>query len=219
MNTETLKPSGTSRRMPWILGALSAFLLVGGIYALIAAIKAARIDVLLEEQSKLASALQSYKEKFGAFPPSNDPDDIRRHFRIAYPRYQGDAIADLQKLRLDPAKLDAREALVLWLGGLPPPDNLPKDFRDLPPEFHPPTKKLIGFYMDVLDPIAGGDPIMRNQSKYRTSPFYDFVESRLTDTDGDRWLEYRAKHWDDDPIWFEYDPQKHAVVPSRDPEE
>jgi hypothetical protein len=182
-----------------LLGNVLLILLLFADYAYWVAVRRPPDPRIQFERATLQTALESYKEKFTEYPPSNDPDEIRRHVAIAFPRYQGDPVMDLQQLGFDLSTLDTQESWVLWLAGLP--------------EHAMPT----GFHFDVTHPFqrfpAGGD------KRYRTVPFYDFVQSRLTDTDNDGWPEYRARRdAPSGPIWYEYDPQKHEIVFSRDPD-
>jgi hypothetical protein len=88
---------------------------------------------------------------------------------------------------LDINTLDQAEALVFWLACFP----MPVDDKGEPLA----PRKLIGFNSHPTDPfslnLAENNP--RNPAaflKNRTSPLYQFDDSRLVDADADGWLEY-----------------------------
>lgn len=200
MTTDSTKSSGN--KTLWIIlavcllgfGTVAALVVVALAvfgYKAAARAKEARMQV---EQEQLTAALLAYKQSFIEFPPANAPDQVRRHARRAWPRYSGDMAADLKEAKLDLANLDAREALVFWLGGLPSLDG---------------GKELTGFHRDPQNPLQRGTAGDRGN---RTLPMFDFDSSRLTDSDQDGWLEYSATSpGDGESRWFVYDADAHRV--------
>lgn len=162
------------------------------------------------EMQMLTSAMKSYREWRGAFPPCmgassrNDRDArFNEHLRKAYRRCMAgsysavrqaisagepahnfrDASGLVRPLDLD--TLDQAEALVFWLAGFPGP----VDAKGKPIA----PKKLIGFDQNPATPFALRrlpDEPWAESAKRRRPPLFDFDESRLTDHDNDGWLEY-----------------------------
>lgn len=173
---------------------------------------------IVVEIGQLQTAMQSYKEKYDEFPPcladahaSDRKLRFMRHLKKAFEHSSyGDSEQAFDRLNVELQKgigtsaqvynfldaggtvrpldlntLDAAESLVFWLGGFPTPYN-------------PQTKAVIanrlifGLHRDADNPLRrdassweGLDPL-----RYRTEPFYQFDETRLTDVDDDGWFEY-----------------------------
>lgn len=154
------------------------------------------------EIARLASSMEHYNATFGEYPPnmgSVDPNRTREmrfeeHLRKAFPRFVRGCDYDsakayinrnytvkignqTQRLNLD--YLDQAEALVFWLGGLP----TPIDATGQPAA----GTKLFGFSNDESNPFKRD---ARGSRSDRTTPLYDFDETRLVDNDGDGWWEF-----------------------------
>jgi hypothetical protein len=114
----------------------------------------------------LDMALKAYNEKFGRYPPRPNPEEIAQHIAKIFPKWQ-DWKADFRAAGLDITKMDDREALVFWLGGMTD---------------QPGSRKLIGFNANPEHPLEPGPS--------RIATFFEFDEGRLVDTDGDGWWEY-----------------------------
>lgn len=168
-----------------IIGILAALISAATIYARARAREAA----IYTQIKQMESALMEYKNQFGEFPPDfsgpNRKLDIERHIRRRWPRFTIDPkflsgleksktpLYDTLKDRLDNAykikldALDARSALVFWLGGLP---DLPaRDSNKFLQEND--VYKPVGFHADEANPIQRGEP--------RTGKFFDFDASRI----------------------------------------
>ena len=163
-----------------IIVGLLAGMITAGVAAAMRRAKRAQISL---EISQLSLAMRRYKEQAGQYPPDfaldpgtgvdpNNPNSpplygdvvVRRHFRKACPRYQGDPYQDLPAL----ISLDPAEALVFWLGGLPSSQLVPAGFCKIPAR--------------PLEPPS--------QNASRTLPLFEFDETRLADVDNDGWPEY-----------------------------
>ncbi|MGO8750489.1 MAG: type II secretion system protein [Thermoguttaceae bacterium] len=164
-----------------IIGILGSLITVAAYRARVAALRA----VTKTEISQLQAALESYKAKYGEYPPdfanvnnSNAQQAILRHLRKAFPRYLvygasntyvPIASASFANFRydmlnnpngaygIDPLNFDAASGLVFWLGGLP--QNTANSY--LP----------AGFNANPAAPFTQGTP--------RTEPFFNFVADRL----------------------------------------
>ncbi len=100
-----------------------------------------------------------------------------------------------QRVNLDLDRLDQAEALVFWIGGFPTPANVmgnTSGTASTPAPGPVANRRLFGFNLDADNPIKrstglqeGVDPLQT-----RSKPKYDFVDTRLTDNDGDGWWEY-----------------------------
>lgn len=147
-----------------IIGILAGLITAAAIRARITAKNMA----VSMELSQLEMALQSYKEKFGEYPPDfagiNDPDAViaqaaedavMRHIRKAFPRYTGTWADILTATGLVKPDLTPQTALAFWLGGM----------RDT-------TGKPVGFSANPANPFE-------IVSTSRIKPFYDFDLNRL----------------------------------------
>lgn len=94
-----------------IIGVLAA-ILVPTLYRVVVK---ARQNRIAQELNQLHLAVESYKQKFGDYPPNfYDSALVTRHFRKAFPRHTDNtAVNDLITANLTPA-----EALVFWLSQL-----------------------------------------------------------------------------------------------------
>jgi prepilin-type N-terminal cleavage/methylation domain-containing protein len=170
-----------------IIGILASLLLV----AVGSAMTKAREAQITSEITNLQTAMISYKQDNGQFPPTmcwcwdewkrgdeaGRQNRIMRHLRKRFPRLavsQYDNVRNLASAYtnangdpLDIDLLDAAESVVFWLGGFP--DNTAQN-------------KLQGFSADPVNPFKLGGS--------RTTILFDFDPRRLTDIDGDGWWEY-----------------------------
>lgn len=176
-----------------------------------------RATKVIVEIGQLQTAMQSYKEKHDQFPPCLADARVKdrklrfmRHFKKAFENsaygtseqafdrlnaqiqnglkeYQAYNFKDAKgTIRpLDLGTLDAAESLVFWLGGFPTPYD-PQTKASIA------NRRIFGFHHDADDPIRrdaagteGLDPL-----RYRSEPFYQFDETRLSDVDDDGWFEY-----------------------------
>ncbi|MGQ9915583.1 MAG: type II secretion system protein, partial [Thermogutta sp.] len=163
-----------------IIGILAGLISAAAIYARARAREAA----IYTQIKQLEASLMQYKNEYGEFPPDfSGPDRkfaIERHIRRRWPRFtihpsvgsSPTPLYDTLKIRLqneyniDLDSLDARSALVFWLGGLP----------DIKPEQDPflPLRavyKPVGFHADEANPIQRGEP--------RTGKFYEFDPTEI----------------------------------------
>ncbi len=165
-----------------IIGLLAGMITAG---VAVAMRRAKRAQISLE-MGQLALALERYKEQHGEYPPDfgvplNTPVAgtdyaqavVIRHLRKAFPRFV--VPSNLFNRPLTPAggtlqQLDAAEALVFWLGGLPDAQGVPAGFAKNP--------------ANPLIPPTSSPPVPR------TLPLFEFDETRLADADGDGWPEY-----------------------------
>lgn len=154
---------------------LTVVVIIGILIALISAATItararAREAAIYTQIKQLEAALMEYKNQFGEFPPDfsgpNRNLDIERHIRRRWPRFTIDPAAagsptplyETLRLRLaanyniDLDALDARSAVVFWLGGLP--DIKPGD----PPLTPGSVYKPVGFHADEANPIQRGEP-------------------------------------------------------------
>jgi type II secretory pathway pseudopilin PulG len=164
-----------------IIGILGSLITVAAYRARIAALRA----VNKTEISQLQAALESYKSKYGEYPPdfanmtsSNAQLAILRHLRKAFPRYlvyagptnnpipiasasfanfEYDMVNNPNGYFIDPINFDAASGLVFWLGGLP--QNTANGYVPA------------GFNANPAAPFTQGTP--------RTEPFFNFVADRL----------------------------------------
>ena len=173
---------------------------------------------VIVEIGQLQTAMQSYEEKYEEFPPcladanvSERKVRLMRHLKKAYPNCSyGKTEEAFDRLNIDLQKgigrssqaynfldasgtirpldlntLDAAESLVFWLGGFPTPYNNQTKAVVA-------NRRIFGFHRDTDNPMRrdaagteGLDPL-----RYRTEPFYQFDETRLSDIDDDGWFEY-----------------------------
>lgn len=199
-----------------IIGMLMALVSV----AVWKALERAKITKIVVEIGQLQTAIQSYKEKHLQYPPCmaeinvvNRKVHFMRHVQVAFtnanygtssanfdqlrsglmstavstfssqPYNYKDATGDIKTLDLN--SLDQAEAIVFWLGGFPTPYNSGSAASIA-------NRRIFGFHRDQDSPFRrdatgaeGLDPL-----RYRTEPFYQFDETRLTDQDDDGWFEY-----------------------------
>lgn len=197
-----------------IIGMLMALVSV----AVWAALKKAKETKITVEIGQLQTAIQSYKEKHLQYPPSMSEINIvnrkvhfMRHVQVAFtnanygtsetnfnnlrsnlmtgsgltsqPYNYKDSTGDIKTLDLN--SLDQAEAIVFWLGGFPTPYNSGSAASIA-------NRRIFGFHRDQDSPFRrdavgteGLDPL-----RYRTEPFFQFDETRLTDQDDDGWFEY-----------------------------
>ena len=129
----------------------------------------ARVNLpILLELSRLETALKTHHAYYGDWPPQS-PQGFERYVRCSFPRARNWR-ADLAAAGLDPDTMDAEEALVFWLGGMPDPND---------------PKRPAGFSRHAERPFGPSAP--------RTGPLFEFDPRRLVDADGDGWLEYRSR--------------------------
>ncbi|MBA4016378.1 MAG: hypothetical protein C0483_04245 [Pirellula sp.] len=197
-----------------IIGMLMALVSV----AVWKALERARMTKIIVEIGQLQTAIQSYKEKHLQYPPcmaeinlTNRKVHFMRHVQVAFTNANyGTAESNFNNLRsnlmtgtgvtaqvynykdmagvvkpLDLNTLDQAEALVFWMGGFPTPFNSGSSASIA-------NRRIFGFHRDQDSPFRrdaagteGLDPL-----RYRTDPFFQFDETRLTDQDGDGWFEY-----------------------------
>ena len=177
----------------------------------------AKVTKIVVEIGQLQTAMQAYEEKHEEFPPclagvtaSDRKVRFMRHlkkafehsaygdFEQAFDRLNAQVQSGFNSLQaynfkdandtirpLDLTSLDAAESLVFWLGGFPTPYN-PQTKLAMA------NRRIFGFHRDADDPMRrdaagteGLDPL-----RYRTEPFYQFDETRLSDVDDDGWFEY-----------------------------
>lgn len=122
------------------------------------------------EAQRITAAVKELHDKYSVQPVNgSEPAILKSSVRRAWPRYHRDIHDDLLGLGLDIDKMDGGEALVFWLGGLPSGG---------------PNSKPCGFNQNPVAPFAFGPQM--------SAPLFEFDPKRLTDDDGDGWLEYRA---------------------------
>ena len=167
---------------------LTVIVIIGILIALISAATItararAREAAIYTQIKQLEAALMEYKNQFGEFPPDfsgpNRNLDIERHIRRRWPRFRVDPsvvnsptpLYDTLKLRLaneyniDLDALDARSALVFWLGGLP-------DIKPGDPFLQPGSVyKPVGFHADEANPVQRGEP--------RTGSLFEFDPTKI----------------------------------------
>lgn len=183
-------------------------------FAAFQAIVKARKAKITMEIGQLDQAMQGYKERYFEYPPSmtEKEEKVRQtrlieHLRAAFPRYAVPAYATLQKgirqgfdknspgynyrsaggtiEELDLETLDPGEALVFWLGGFPTPWDSQTTAAIA-------GRRMFGFHLDPKAPLKR-DPRINEAPRpleFRTTPLFEFDETRLVDHDDDGWLEY-----------------------------
>lgn len=182
-----------------IVGLLVSLLTVAVSYA----IKAANRTKIVTEISNLDMAMQNYKNQYTDYPPSmavsaavastTRSSLFERALRQRFPRYTGNyatlnaaltntstgwkvvmsSSATPKPINLD--LLDPAEAIVFWLAGLPTPVSAASTS----------SSRLFGFSPNPTNPFD-----MTTPQNSRQQPLFQFDETRLTDVDGDGWLEY-----------------------------
>ena len=171
MDATSLRNPASNRRAFTLVELLVVIVIIGILAGLTTAVAfkvrvAAKVHSVVSEMAQLELALESYKEKFQEYPPDfSDPAAVNRHITRAFPKYRGDAIADLKQLGVPIDSMDPGAALVFWLGGIPESAN---------------SKKLTGFSKDVRNPFTRDVP--GNRSRYK--PFFEFNTERLRYVDG-----------------------------------
>ncbi|MCS7306704.1 MAG: prepilin-type N-terminal cleavage/methylation domain-containing protein [Thermoguttaceae bacterium] len=140
--------------------------------AVIAAMGKAREARVSMEIRNLEIALQTFKDRYGDFPPSRwDQATVEPFLRRAFPRYAfkhganlyNQFKTDLQtNAGLTVDSMDAAAALAFWLGGIP--DN---------------TGKPRGFAKDPENPFR-----KYPDESIRHPPLYEFVQKRLVISGG-----------------------------------
>ncbi len=173
------------------------------------------VKVLLEID-QLGETLRQYREARQEFPPCLAEADEQtrqvrflKHLERAFPNaHYGRTSADFARLQtqiaqglgdgspgynfqspaggelrpIDIGTLDAAEALPFWLAGFPTPiDSTTKRPAA--------QRKLFGFHRDSDAPLKRGRAAT-DESHYRSEPLFEFEAERLTDHDGDGWLEF-----------------------------
>jgi len=158
-----------------IIGVLAA-LLVPTLYRVVIKARQTRIA---QEMSELHKAMESYKQKFGDYPPdfttltgaadlTNQNHLVVRHLRKAFPRHAENLVAAFKDTSGNFNKPDPAEALVFWLAQL---------------------------WDDPRKPLTG--------SGQRISLF-TFDEKRLVDPDGDNLFAYLPPDGKDAPyVYFD----------------
>ncbi|MCA9099968.1 MAG: type II secretion system protein [Planctomycetales bacterium] len=194
-----------------VIGILAGLLLV----AVNSGVRKAKEAQITFELNGLQTAMTSYKQENGQFPPtlclSSNEDKVNRqqrfmrHLRKRFPRY---IVSDYLTVRnnaaaykkadgsspLDIDQLDAAEAIVFWLGGFP--DNTAQN-------------KLQGFSADPTNPLKLGGS--------RSEILFEFDPTRLTDVDQDGWWEYvpdgTSSIGDQMPPYVYFDSASYALAP------
>ncbi|HWB00261.1 MAG TPA: prepilin-type N-terminal cleavage/methylation domain-containing protein [Pirellulales bacterium] len=191
-----------------IIGMLMSLLVVGVRQAMLRA----RVASTVVEISKLASSVQAFKERYGAYPlcmgdktasATGSISGRQQRFvtsvRKAFPRYvpANPAYSTIntfiqsnykyknktqQLMSLSLDTLDPSESLVFWLGGFPTPVDTASG---LPRS----SRKLFGFHTDPTAPFRV-DTSSSSVVAQRTTSLFDFDDGRLQDSDNDGWLEY-----------------------------
>jgi type II secretory pathway pseudopilin PulG len=187
-----------------IIGILAALLVV----AAQSAVRKANQTRVVLEMGSLENALQAYKSQANSLPPdcgignvAARQNRIYTHVRSAFPKYVIGSYLLLQErisgtgtfsgtpaynystdnggtvTSLDIDDLDQAEALVFWLAGPPTPWD-----TSTSPATQIGTTKTHGFSANVRDPFEVGGS--------RLPGLFEFDQSRLSDVDGDGWLEY-----------------------------
>jgi prepilin-type N-terminal cleavage/methylation domain-containing protein len=151
-----------------IIGILAALITA----AAIAALRASRQASTKVEVSEISTALESYKDKAGSYPPNLISDagtgepaidrtqvlnDLRRHLQQAFPRHREPDVL-LKKLVDDTTAtapkltggMTAEEAIVFWLGGFSADPQYPISGEG-GPSYNPADPTT----MDNNDPIEG----------------------------------------------------------------
>ena len=115
-----------------IIGVLAAIL----IPTLYRVVVKARQNVIAQELNQLHLAIESYKQKFGDYPPdftnvtasadlTNASHLVARHMRKAFPKHQENLQTAFWDSTNSKCKLDPSEALVFWLSQLWEDPRLP----------------------------------------------------------------------------------------------
>ena len=157
-----------------IIGILAA-ILVPVVFSALQRAKVARITL---EESNIAAAIESYKQKYNDYPPDfSDRSVVLRHLQKAFPRMAQQEYAVITSCfwlypnarpganGYDLSFVDRAEALVLWLGGLS--DDPRRPFTGL------------GGPLVLIPDASGtaGNNVMVNRE--RTEGFFSFDEGRL----------------------------------------
>ncbi|MBT4865176.1 MAG: hypothetical protein HON53_08670 [Planctomycetaceae bacterium] len=105
-------------------------------------------------------------------PPSDgsNVEEFQQYFSACRSKTDDNIEAELKRLGLDLRQMDAREALVFWLGGVPRPVG----------------SKTLALYGDDQT-----HPLRLDQGEIPES-LYEFDTERLHDSDNDGWLEYES---------------------------
>ena len=141
-----------------ILAILAALSTVG----IMRALDTAKQSAIKIELDNIAAALQTYKDTYGSFPPSDlrDPATnvaLRSHVARAFPRYNiGNLEFDLAATGVDTTNFRPDQALVFWLQGFSP--DVTNPFID-----------YLG--QQLVNGIAG--------SVVNVTPLFDFDQTRL----------------------------------------
>jgi len=160
----------------WLLVATLVVAALAGLLRLMVVRISSRLEALANralpmELSSLDVALKMHHATYEAWPPST-PDQFDRHVQQVFPKAR-QWRADLAAAGLDPETMDAEEALVFWLGGMPNPND-PGD----------PKRPAVA--------LPGEERPFRPDAP-RTAGLFLFDPNRLVDADGDGWPEYQAR--------------------------
>lgn len=181
---QTLFPGAADRAAFTLVEMLAVIVILGILVSLItAAVAAARVSAkrakIIMEIKQLEAALNSYRERFGEFPPDcSDKNEIVRHINKAFPRNTiltgSSPWSSLQKAvqqgcGLEVGQLTPAVALPFWLGG--PPQQMRSGQSSS-------GVKLTGFSADPTNPFN------LNNTTARIQPFFEFDETRLMDDQG-----------------------------------
>jgi type II secretory pathway pseudopilin PulG len=159
------------------------------------AVKAGKTGALYGEIDTLSQAIESYKTKNGDYPPDfTNLAAVVAHIKKAYPRTPpavlasitanwGNATFQLPDGRY-PAKLDAAEAVVFWLGMLKndPRNPLISILATPPAAGAADPREPVSYYDFQPEQVTG--PLFLVQGQISGTP---------TDLDGDWWPEYVPK--------------------------
>lgn len=158
---------------------------------LVSARRSVRNSVVSSEMAQLSIALDSYKNKYGEYPPDlSDEAAVMRHVKKRWPRYNvadyatfmehvrygcklssgtyTDPVTDLSQLNGTHVWQLERyvSSLVFWLGGLPNKDGIPS-----------------GFYANPKAPLGidvNKNPIHKPFRATREKPLFSFDRKNLT---------------------------------------
>lgn len=173
--------------------------------------------VVKTEIDQLDLALNNYRDTYGAIPPTMYPfgsattgaianDRFERHTRKAFARYRGDFAASRGTLLTGTAlpvgatyggltgcnlnTMDAAEALVFWLGGIPKIWKADTNTGEFEVELTGFSKDPSNPFLPEYDLPAGGGTAGVDFQPERTPPLFEFDPQRLIDADKDGWPEY-----------------------------
>lgn len=186
-------------------------------FAVFGALRSARQKAILLEVNELTTAVHSYKEQFGRYPPcmggrklsGTVPAGFRQrgprfqdHMKIAYPRcsrgtastgsnsFDGHIVPAVRSYNY---KDELGKVTPLEIDTMDQAESLVFWLGGFPTPVSAGgtpaiARKLFGFHTDATNWYRLDTS--GDQTKFRTVPLFNFDETRLVDQDNDGWLEY-----------------------------